>query len=238
MVRSENFNKVVAMIVVDDKQGVINFLRSQGIMIPKTANNKRVISSLYASFNSKKFAEKFAEWADKKYKAKEKNFSGSYKKASGDFDPMNAQSGGADVNFTGVNSFEQGSVFNETIPNIGGGSVGTPTTNPQSGTTAGNIIRDLGGIGGILNTGIGIWQSQEQRDQQQDALDAQLEAERLKLEQLKEQGKINQQQLEAQLKQAEKSIMSGGSSNTVLYVVGGVVLLGALGTAIYFATKK
>ena len=64
-----------------------------------------------------------------------------------------------------------------------------------------------------------------------------LEAERLRLEQMLLSKEINQQQFDAQYQQA-KLQSEAPQSTVILWVIGGVVLLGALGTTIYFATRK
>lgn len=227
MVRSENFSDIIAMIVADDKQGVITFLRGQGIAVSPTADVQEVVRSLFASFKSDKFRQKFVSWADNKYKS-----TANFSNANG-FDPMDAQNGGAEVNFstTPQAPADLGLQINRTVSQV------NTTSTPKQTTAVGDAIRDLGGIGGIINTGIGIWQTQEQNEQQQELINAQIKAKELELQALVEQGKISSQAMQQQLAllRAQKE---APKSQTLLYVIGGVVLLAGIGTAIYFATRK
>lgn len=236
MVRSENFSDLIAMIVADDKQGVVRFLRGQGIAVSPTADIQEVVRSVFASLKSDKFRQKFVSWADNKYKS-----TANFSNANG-FDPMDAQSGGAELNFSTMPPLDI-STIGTTAP-VGSTSTvtsGTTTSTTSGGTAVGNAIRDLGGIGGILNMGIGIWQSQEQYKQQKDLINAQIRAKELDLQKQREQGQITQAQLNAELEKlkAGQGTTDGELQNKkVLYIVGGVVLLAGIGTAIYFATRK
>lgn len=208
--RKMKLSDAIGFIVADDKQAVIRFLRSQGIAIPMNADGKEVVRSLFASFNSDKFKEKFSQWADAKYSSKS-NFSGQF-----------------------ANFYDPTDPFGNLMQSTGSGT--------QPSTTSGNESKGGGFFSGvnvsdILNNGIGIWKTSEQGKQQKDLINAQIRQEEIKLEQLKEQGKISQQQYDAQM-QGLQSGSGASGSNMVLYVIGGVVLLGALGTAIYFATRK
>lgn len=232
MVRSENFSDLIAMIVADDKQGVVRFLRGQGIAVSPTADIQEVVRSVFASLKSDKFRQKFVSWADNKYKS-----TANFSNANG-FDPMDAQSGGAELNFSTMPPLDI-STIGTTVP-VGSTSTVTSGSKPSTtsgGTAVGNAIRDLGGIGGILNTGIGIWQSQEQSKQQKDLINAQIRAKELELQALVEQGKLSSQAMQQQL-DLLKAQKEAPKSQTLLYVIGGVVLLAGIGTAIYFATRK
>lgn len=231
MAKDLKIGDVIANMAVNNKKDVIEFLRNQGIAISKDADVKEVVRSVFASLKSKKFKERFIDWADKTVNM-ESNFQGAYAQANGgEFDPMDAQNGGAYVSSNGALSGA----------NIGldfGTTTAMPTTTtPKKTTAVGDAIRGLGGIGGIIDRGLNIFQSQSERKQQQEILDAQIEAEKLRLEQLKAQGEISEQQMAQQLAvlRAQKE---APKSQTLLYVIGGIVLLGGLGTAIYFATRK
>ena len=50
-------------------------------------------------------------------------------------------------------------------------------------------------------------------------------------------GELSDRQYQQQMALLDKQ-GQGGGGNTVLYIVGGIVLLGAIGTTIYFATRK
>ena len=104
------------------------------------------------------------------------------------------------------------------------------------GSTVGNFLRG-DSFKKIIDTGLGFWQNDTEFKQQQKLANAGLEAERLRLEQLKEQGKLTQQQFDAQY-QLAKQQSEAPQSTVIFWVIGGVVLLGALGTTIYFATRK
>jgi len=105
-----------------------------------------------------------------------------------------------------------------------------------SGSAVGNFLRG-GSFEKIINTGLGFWQNDTEFKQKQKLANAGLEAERIRLEQLKEQGKLTQQQFDAQY-QLAKQQAEAPKSTVIFWVIGGVVLLGALGTTIYFATRK
>lgn len=223
MVQSENFSELIAMIVADDKQGVIQFLRSQGIGISPNATTQNVVKTLFASFNSKIFAERFSKWADNKYKSNNVNFSS----ANGVFDPMDAQNGGAEINFNGID-FN----FGNTNP------ISSPAFEPaKTKTGAGQVIDSIGGIGGIVDKGWQFWINSEERKKQEAANAAAIRAEEIRLEAILAQGKITKEQMDAQLALLREE-KNAPQSQTLLYVIGGIVLLGALGTAIYFATRK
>ena len=68
-------------------------------------------------------------------------------------------------------------------------------------------------------------------------INSQIKAKELELQALVEQGKLSTKQMEQQLALL-KAQKNAPQSSVILWVVGGVVLLGALGTAIYFATRK
>lgn len=229
MVTSENFSDLIAMIVADDKQGVIRFLRGQGIAVSPSADVQDVVRSLFLSLKSEKFKQKFVSWADNKYKSKD-NFSN----ANG-FDPMDAQNGGAEVNFvtTPQAPSDLGLQINRTVSQVNA----APTTTTSGGTAVGDTIRGLGGLSGIINTGINIWQTKEQSEQQKDLINAQIKAKELELQALVAQGQLSSQAMQQQLAllRAQKE---APKSQTLLYVIGGIVLLAGIGTAIYFATRK
>jgi len=100
----------------------------------------------------------------------------------------------------------------------------------------GNFLRS-DSIKSIFDTGLDWFKTDTANKQARDIARAGLDAEKVRLEQLKEQGKLTQQQFEAQLKIAELNA-NAPQSSVILWVIGGVVLLGALGTTIYFATRK
>lgn len=62
-------------------------------------------------------------------------------------------------------------------------------------------------------------------------------AKELELEQLRLQGALTQQQYEQQIALLKED-KSAPQSQVLLYVIGGIVLLAGIGTAIYFATRK
>lgn len=92
-VRSENFNNLIAIMVVDDKKGVVQFLRSQGVMVSADADAKDIVKAIYVGLRNKKFADAFAQWSMNRYD-KSSNAMGMEKMAGGEFDPMATQSGG------------------------------------------------------------------------------------------------------------------------------------------------
>lgn len=227
----EKFKKVIAKIAGKDKDAVISFLRSEGIAIPQNADVKQVVEAIFGASASQKFRDSFAIWAEERYSS-EKNFS-TYAKASGDFDPMKAQSGGAELNLSGVDSFPSGSAFNMDIFDS---SPSVDTGSNSGGTAVGNTLRSIN-WSSLLNTGIGAWLGSSQAKKERELLNTKLQAEREQIEAQIELGNLSLKQGEQQLKALELQAKQG-QTPVALYVVGGVVLLGALGTAIYFATRK
>ena len=261
MVRSDNFTDVIAMVVATDKQGVVSFMRSEGINVSPSEDVQKITKTLLMSLvKSEVFKTNFIKWAESRYQ-NESNYSGEsnasgfdpmatqgsgqefdamssqqganlkedgFANASGEFNPMDTQSGGFSTmesqhaNFLGSKDGERYTPYD---PNVEG-----------SGSAVGNFLRG-GSFEKIINTGLGFWQNDTEFKQKQKLANAGLEAERIRLEQLKEQGKLTQQQFDAQY-QLAKQQAEAPKSTVIFWVIGGVVLLGALGTTIYFATRK
>lgn len=262
MVRSEKFTKLISLIVGTDLDGVISFLRSEGVNVSLSATPKDVTSILiYSLAKSEVLKNNFIAWGESRYE-NESNYSGEmnanggfdtmatqgngkefdamssqqgtnvnangFANASGEFNTMDTQSGGfspmesQNVNFFGGNDEKSYIPYD---PNVEG-----------SGSKIGNALRS-DTFKSVLDKGLEFWKDDTAFKQQKAIANAGLEAERLKLEQLKEQGKITQQQFEAQLKLAQQQ-SEAPKSTVIFWVIGGVVLLGALGTTIYFATRK
>lgn len=212
--------------------------------------------------NSEVLKQSFISWADSRYKnTTQSNYSGEnyasgfdpmatqgsgqefdamssqqganlkedgFANASGEFNPMDTQSGGFSTmesqhaNFLGSKDGERYTPYD---PNVEG-----------SGSAVGNFLRG-DSFQKLIDTGLGFWASDTEFKRNRDLANAGLEAERLRLEQLKEQGKLTQQQFDAQY-QLAKQQSEAPKSTVIFWVIGGVVLLGALGTTIYFATRK
>ena len=92
MVTSEKFTGLISVIVGTDLEGVITFLRSEGVNVSLSAKPTEVTSILvYSLANSEVLKQSFVSWADSRYQ-NQSNYSGeSY--ASG-FDPMATQGSG------------------------------------------------------------------------------------------------------------------------------------------------
>jgi len=264
MVRSEQFTGLISVIVGTDLEGVISFLRSEGVNVSLSAKPTEVTSILvYSLANSEVLKQSFVSWADSRYKnTTQSNYSGEnyasgfdpmatqgsgqefdamssqqganlkedgFANASGEFDAMDSQSGGFSpmetqhANFLGNKDGEKS--YTPYDPNVEG-----------SGSAVGNFLRG-GSFQKIIDTGLGFWQNDTEFKQKEKIANAGLEAERLRLEQLKEQGKLTQQQFDAQYQLAKQN-SEAPQSTVIFWVIGGVVLLGALGTTIYFATRK
>ena len=172
--------------------------------------------------------------------------SGSFSNADGNFSTMNTQSGGfAPMDTQNGSDLTSGSFSRVDGSDGFGGYTGeefndTTTSTPSSGGGGGGGFFDGFDIGdalGILNTGLGVYSQTDTNKTNRDIANANKEDTRLQLEALKEQGKINQDEFDRRMALAN-STASGGGSKMTLYIVGGVVLVGALGTAIYFATRK
>ena len=271
MVRSENFGDVIAMMVATDKQGVVSFLRGQGVSVSPSDDVTEVVKVLYMALTSDKLKDNFIKWAESRYQNKS-NFAGSYKGANGNFDPMATQGSGQE--FDPLSSQMGANLLEDNFANASGGfdpmdsqsggfspmetqfanitSTGLPNTttgtgipNLSTGTTIGNDVKNSKGgsfwdglnFGDLINNGVSIWQTSEQGKQQQKLIDSQIKAKELELQALVEQGKLSSEAMANQLALL-KAQKNAPQSSVILYVIGGVVLLGALGTAIYFATRK
>ena len=155
------------------------------------------------------------------------------KNASGEFDPMDTQSGG----FSPISTQDGSNLKGERFANAKGYIPFDPTApKGTTGSKFGNFLRDLN-IGDTITEGVKIWQNKELADQQQDILDSQAKADQNQLDLLLAQGEISRQNYEQQialLREGKKE----NQGNVILYVIGGIVLLAGIGTAIYFATRK
>lgn len=205
MMHNLKFSDVIAKIVTDNKSGVISFLRSQGISISPNSDEKEVVRTLFGSFNSEKFRERFFKWADTQYQS-ELNLSGDLGTLPNPFEEL----------MSGVN---------------GSSTPSSSVTKEKNG-----FFSDLK-AGSLLNFGMNYWTQTTQSKQQRDLLNAQIRAEEIKLQGLLAQGQISSDQMKQQL-DLLKAQTNAPQSQMLLYVIGGVVLLGGLGTAIYFATRK
>ena len=262
MVTSEKFTGLISVIVGTDLEGVIAFLRSEGVNVSLSAKPTEVTNILvYSLANSEVLKQSFVSWADSRYQ-NQSNYSGEsyasgfdpmatqgsgqefdamssqqganlndggFSNASGEFNPMDSQSGGfSPMETQHANFFGGGDKEKSYQPY--NAETGT------GGSTVGNFLRG-DSFKKIVDTGLGFWKSDTEFKQQQKLANAGLEAERLRLEQLREQGKLTQQQFDAQY-QLAKQKTEAPTSTIIFWVIGGVVLLGALGTTIYFATRK
>ena len=261
-VRSENFSKLIALIVVNDKSGVVGFLRSQGINASSSASDSSLVEAIFKGMQSESFRQGFSSWANSRYES-QANFT--YNRADGGFDPMSTQDGGSfdamssqegtnlmQDNFANASGFDPmetqsggftpittqgGSVAN--FSNVDGQDSWWQRTfgKKEGGSDVGNTIDELGGISGIINTGYDIWRTGEEDKIERAKANALVEAERLKLETALKMAEISQIEYDREMARLDK-MQGGGGGNTVLYIVGGVVLLSAIGVAIYFATRK
>lgn len=220
MVRSENFSALIGEMVGRDRKSVISFMRSQGINIGFGSSNNQVIESLFSAFKSAKFRDAFVSWAKGMAKGGSSNIGGSDSYASGNFDPMATQSGG----FSPIDTQNGANLKGERFSNSDGGS------KFWDGFGADDI-------GGIFTSGLNFWGQKETADAQSDIANAKLKAEEVRLKQMQLSGEISKQELQARLDLARIDA-NAPQSSVILWVVGGVVLVGALGTAIYFATRK
>ena len=94
MVTSERFTGLISVIVGTDLEGVVTFLRSEGVNVSLSAKPTEVTRILvYSLANSEVLKQSFISWADSRYQnTTQSNYSGeSY--ASG-FDPMATQGSG------------------------------------------------------------------------------------------------------------------------------------------------
>ena len=230
MVRSENFSALIGEMVGRDRKSVISFMRSQGINIGFGSSNNQVIESLFSAFKSAKFRDAFVSWAKGMAKGGSSNIGGSDSYASGNFDPMATQSGG----FSPIDTQNGANLKGDRFSSADATPTPTTTTTSGSGFWGGFGADD---IGGIFTSGLNFWGQKETADAQSDIANAKLKAEEVRLKQMQLSGEISKQELQARLDLARIDA-NAPQSSVILWVVGGVVLVGALGTAIYFATRK
>jgi hypothetical protein len=261
MVRSENFSDIMAMIVVNDRQALVRFMRSEGVDVNANQDVTVIANALLIALaNSEVFKSNFITWAESRYQG-ESNYSGE-NYASGSFDPMSTQGSGQEFD---AMSSQQGANLNEDgfanasgdfnpmdtqsggftptstqFANAGGGeTVPYDPSTGMGGTKFGNALRKINWQD-LLNQGVNIYSLDQQNKLQSRANDTLLKSKELDLKNLLAQGELSEQEYQRQLELARANSGSGSSDSnkTVLYVVGGVVLLGAIATAIYFATRK
>ncbi len=171
--------------------------------------------------------------------------SGGFSNASGTFSTMDTQSGGfTPMDTQNGSDLKSGGFSNSNGDGGFGGYTGDEfndvTTSPSTGGDGDGGFLDGFNIGdalGILNTGLGVYSQSDTNKTNRQIANAQLENTRLQLEAMREKGEIDKAEFDRRMALAN-STASGGGSKTALYIVGGVVLVGALGTAIYFATRK
>lgn len=274
MVRSEDFSNLVAIIVASDKQGVIEFLRSQGINVNSSADSTVVVKALYtALINSDVLRKDFISWANDRYqsnygggeysnvnaydtfevngvrytqaeweKYKRERASGKLENSfDGNFDPMSAQNGvdldqdrfaNASGGFDPMSAQSGVDLKQDRFVN----ATAYDSETGLGGTGFGNFLRGIN-IGDTVNSAVDIWKQSEVSKNQNNLINSQLKAKQLELDIALANGAITKEGYDAQLKIAQLNA-SAPKSSIVLWVVGGVVLLGALGTTIYFATRK
>jgi len=171
--------------------------------------------------------------------------SGGFSNADGNFSTMDTQSGGfTPMDTQNGSDLKSGGFSNSNGDGGFGGYTGNEfddvTTSPSTGGGGGGGFFDGFDVGdalGILNTGIGVYSQSDTNKTNRQIANAQLENTRLQLEAMREKGEIDKAEFDRRMALAN-STASGGGSKMALYIVGGVVLVGALGTAIYFATRK
>jgi hypothetical protein len=165
--------------------------------------------------------------------------SGGFSNASGSFSTMDTQSGGFTPMDTQNGSDLKGEGFsNMTVPEGATDYINDAVEYNQSQSGGGFFDGfDVGDALGILNTGLGVYSQSDTNKTNRQIEASKLENTRLQLEALREKGEIDKAEFNRRMALAN-STASGGGSKMALYIVGGVVLVGALGTAIYFATRK
>ena len=156
---------------------------------------------------------------------------------AGGFEVMNAQSGG----FTPMATQSGANLKEERFVNQTGDDATKPNFlqrlfgRKEGGTAVGNFLRSEN-FTSIFDKGFGLYTTNQENKQAQAERNAEIELKKLELQALVEAKEITQLQANQRLR--DFSGGQGGGSNTVLYIVLGVVLLGAIGTTIYFATRK
>jgi hypothetical protein len=172
--------------------------------------------------------------------------SGGFSNADGNFSTMDTQSGGFTPMDTQNGSDLKSGGFSNTDGDGGfGGYTGDEfndvTTSPSTGGDGGGGFFDgfdIGAALGILNTGLGVYSQSDTNKTNRQIEASKLENTRLLIEAQRQKGEIDAAEYKRQMALLNAQASGGGGSKTTLYVVGGVVLVGALGTAIYFATRK
>ena len=122
MVTSERFTGLISVIVGTDLEGVITFLRSEGVNVSLSAKPTEVTSILvYSLANSEVLKQSFISWADSRYKnTTQSNYSGE-NYASG-FDPMATQGSGQE--FDAMSSQQGANLKEDGLYRVGFKSIG------------------------------------------------------------------------------------------------------------------
>lgn len=251
MINSKNFGDIIAVLAATDKKGVVDFLRGQGVNINTSDDVTKVVKVLYIALTSEKFRKNFIQWAELRFQ-NQVNAAGIEKRSNSKFEPMSVQISGQDFdpissqmgsNLLDDNFANASGEFNPMDSQSGGfAPMETQFVNVEGATNTGGNTGKTGFLAntdwsGLINGGINIWQTSQASKQQKELIESQLKAKEIELQILVEQGKISSQQMKQQL-DVLKQQGDNPKNYTVLYIVGGVVLLGALGTAIYFITRK
>lgn len=221
------FSEAIAQIVTNDKMGLVGFLKSEGVKVSENVDDKILIEAIMKGFKSDMFVDSFKTWLEKRYQS---GGSANFSNASGGFDPNQATS--SEFESDSFAGFSGALISQDDLDYGKSMQKNTMIDSGQSG-----FGKFMSGIdfSSLINTGVGIWQTERESDQTKALTNAQIRAEELKLEALKEQGKLNTQDFERQLALLQKG---GGKDNTMLYVIGGVVVLGALITTVVLVTRK
>lgn len=143
-----------------------------------------------------------------------------------------------DVNGEGFLNLVSNSFFNQTgapypLP------LGQSGQQAQSGVTQGSSGFQWGDVQGILNSGLGLWgQSMENKSTQKE-LDKHIEIEKVRLEQLQQQGQISQAKLETELAALRTNQAGVGSIDGTTKTIIAIAAVAAIGGLFYkFVIKK
>ena len=209
---NKNLAYIIAFAIVNDKQGLINFLSENAVIVKEKITDQELTTLVINSLNSSvKVQENFIAWISEKT-------NNGYANTTGFSAPTVSSTLG----------------WNSTLIPTSGTST-TATTSTSSGFWSGF---DAGAVTGILTSGLslfgGLTQSKEQRKALEAQANAQIAAANAQSNSDLTQLEIAKLQLQATL--AGKNGSSG--SNTTLIVIGVIGGLAILGTVVYLVTRK
>jgi len=236
MAKIDELTSAIALLVVNNKKGVVDFLRSQGINVSHNAEEKDISVVLFQALADSKFANSFSKWASKK--SDYSNFMNPHDTFSvngvrytqAEWNAYKKARGKKPKNFSGNYSNVIDDPYD--INNL----IKKDPKLKEDGSKVGNALRSFDWIGGI-NAGLSWWQTSEKAKADRKASELEYKTAQAKIDAQIQSGQISLQLGQQQL-DALKIQSQAPASKTVLYIVGGAVAVGLLATIGYVLVKR